>query len=99
MEFFVCWWFCCLLIPLVLAGQRRRRERQMGPRILVEPDAFVRMVNQHQSEVICRPGRVWGKSQYLARIGDYFYFCFSHQDLAGFFSDKVSVSPCQGIWL
>lgn len=92
-------WLQAILALWVHRNNRRRKERQMGPRVLVPPAAFVDLVNGHGAEVVCRPPRRWMPGQYVARVGDYYYFCNSKADLAQQFSDRVTQRPCLGIWL
>ena len=70
------WPFYMLFMVIMISQHNQaRRRRQMGPRVLVDPDEFLRLVEEEKGLVINN------RKMYVARCGDYYYYTTSKTPL------------------
>lgn len=80
-SFFMMYWWLWIL-PFIIAQQNQaRKRRQMGPRICVEPNEFLRLVGEEKGLVIRGRKFVLQGTMYLSRCGDYYYYTHARAPL------------------
>jgi hypothetical protein len=89
------YYYIPLFLIFIALANRRRKERTMGPRIQVSAEPFTEMVNDNNPDVVHRPKQWIGHNMYIARIGDYYYFCTSADELQ--FVSGINIKKCKDI--
>ena len=73
--------FYILFIPLLVSANERKR-RQMKPRVLLEPEAFLQLVKAEKNRVIRTAKLMFQGHMHVVECDSYFYYAFSKEPLA-----------------
>ena len=64
---------------VLLVSENERKRRQMKPRVLLEPDAFNKIVKAEQRQVV-RTAKIFLRGHMYVTEGDsYYYYAFSKE--------------------
>jgi hypothetical protein len=91
------WWVVFLPLLAAAAARRARRRRQMGPRVLVSPEEFLKVVEREKALVIKGPKVILQGTTYVTRAGDYYYYTTVREPLR--LPDGVEVKEARNILL
>ena len=73
-------YFYILFIPLLVSANEGKR-KQMKPRVLLEPDAFCRLVKAEQNTVIRTQKMLFQGQMHVTEGESYFYYAYSKEPL------------------